>query len=274
MELTLLGTAAAEGWPAPFCRCPQCQEARRRGGVNIRTRSGALIDQDLKIDFCADTLVQMQRLGRCLDAVRAIVFTHQHCDHVAPDELRWMMPPFTQTPPPQPIAVYGNAEVLSMLRRGLGDNFIEPRLQLHEMQALQPVTTPAGDTIVPLPADHVAGAFVLRITRADGKSIFYGHDSGLYPQATLDALAGGKPVDIALFDCTSGGVQTANRGHMDLRGVVQMIQTLRERGTVTDSTQLIATHFSHNGGLLHEELVRAFLPHQVQVAFDGMVVRV
>ncbi len=38
MKLTYLGTAAAEGWPAVFCNCPCCRQARVLGGKDIRTR--------------------------------------------------------------------------------------------------------------------------------------------------------------------------------------------------------------------------------------------
>lgn len=273
MELTIFGTAAAEGWPAPFCRCPACQEARRRGGPNLRARSGALLDSDLKIDFSADTVMQMLRTGRDLTDVRAIVFTHQHSDHIVPTELEWASGPFTNTPPAQPIAVFGNAQVMQMLAQV----FPEPakaNLDFRPpLEALVPVTTPMGDLILPLPADHAPGAFVLRITRNDGKSLFYGHDSGLYPEATLVALAGGSPLDIAVFDCTYGGAKSSNRGHMGVDGVIQMAQALRECGAATAATKLIATHFSHNGGLMHEELVEAFLPHGIAVAYDGIVVR-
>ena len=273
MELLLLGTAAAEGWPAPFCACPHCEAARARGGPSIRSRSGALLDDDLKIDYSADTLMQMQRAHRSLANVKTLVFTHQHSDHVAPAELGWIVAPYSQTPP-APIHVYGNAQVLAMMRAA----FAKPLpLELHQLEALQTAATPDGDMITALPADHVEGAFVLRITRSaqrGGATIFYGHDSGLYPPATLDALQNGPTLDIALFDCTGGGAKTANRGHMDASGVIAMTEELRGRGAITDKTRVIATHFSHNGGLLHEELVARFLPHNIEVAFDGMVVQV
>lgn len=271
MELQILGTAAAEGWPAPYCVCPHCEGARRRGGPNIRSRSGALIDDDLKIDHNADTVMQMQRAGRSLANVRTLLFTHQHSDHIVPGELGWAKAPFTATPPEQPIAVFGNQEVLAMLRAAFGD-LEKQNLALHLLTAGESVTTPAGDTVLPLPADHVQGALVLRITR-EGKSVFYGHDSGLYPEATLEGLSDGVPLDIALLDCTFGGQKTSNRGHMGVDGAVQMVAELRRRGAVTDGTRVVATHFSHNGGLLHEELVRAFLPHGIEVAFDGVVIR-
>ena len=272
MRLQLLGTGAAEGWPSPFCTCAACEEARRRGGANIRTRSGALLDDDFKIDFCPDTLVQMQLRGRNLAKIKTLVFTHQHSDHIAPDELQWAAKPFTNTPPETPIAVYANKEALQILQ----NKFPEPQkrnLAFHQLNVLQEITTAQGDTILPLPADHVEGAFVLRLQRG-GKTIFYGHDSGLYPLETLDALSDGVQLDIALFDCTNGGAPSSNRGHMGINGVAQMTNELRARGAITDSTRLIATHFSHNGGLGHEELVRAFLPHGIEVAFDGMMIEV
>ncbi len=272
MELLLLGTAAAEGWPAPYCVCPHCEGARRRGGANLRSRSGALIDEDLKIDHNADTVLQMQRTGRSLAKVRTLLFTHQHSDHIVATEIQWASKPFTATPPAEPIAVYGNDEVMAMLQAAFPDP-AKRNLDLRPLAPLVPVTTPAGDEVLPLPADHAPGALLLRITRG-GKTVFYGHDSGLYPPATLDALAQGPTLDLALLDCTYGGQASGNRGHMGVGGVVQMTEELRRRGAITDGTRVIATHFSHNGGLLHEELVLAFLPHGIEVAFDGMVVRV
>lgn len=275
MELTFFGTAAAEGWPAPFCRCPACQEARRRGGVNIRGRAGALIDDDLKIDFSADTVSQMQRTGRDLSQVRTLVFTHQHSDHIVPTELEWASGPFTNTPPETPIEVYGNAEVCAMIREAF-PHVERMNLALQPpLEALRPVTTAVGDTILPLPADHVKGALLLRVTRArDGRSVFWGHDSGIFPEATVAALGEAGPLDMAVFDCTYGGQPSKNRGHLGIDGVVQMAQALREVGAATEKTRLIATHFSHNGALMHEELMETFLPHGILVAFDGAVFRV
>ena len=277
MELLLLGTGAAEGWPAPCCVCAHCEEARHRGGPNLRARSGALLDDDLKIDWNADTVLHMQRCGRSLAKMRTLVFTHQHSDHIMPQELRWLAPPFTATPPAEPITVYGNAQVLGLLHDEISkSDQLKACLNLQRLKPLRVETTPDGDEILPLPAEHVEGALLLRITRSaarGGKTIFYGHDSGLYPRETLDALGGGPPLDIALLDCTYGGQNTSNRGHMGVDGVVQMTDELRSRGAVTDNTRVIATHFSHNGGLLHEELVAAFVPHGIEVAFDGMTVR-
>lgn len=274
MRLTLLGTAAAEGWPAPFCACDACQEARRRGGANIRTRSNALLDEDFKIDWGADTMAQLQRARLSLAGLNTLVFTHQHDDHIVPCELNWATRPFSNTPPER-IAVYGNAQVLGKLHAQFPDPSRVP-FEWHKLKAGREETTAEGDSILPLEADHVEGALTLLIRRA-GKSLFYGHDSGLYPAETLRALEAHArehgPLDIVLMDCTNGGQSGPNRGHMGTDGVAQMKRELQERGAIGDSTRVIATHFSHNGRLGHEELARELMPHGIEVAFDGMTVQ-
>jgi phosphoribosyl 1,2-cyclic phosphate phosphodiesterase len=269
MKLLLLGTAAAEGWPSPFCDCLYCEEARRRGGPNIRSRSGALIDDDLKIDWCPDTLVQMQRSRRSLSALRTLLFTHQHRDHIEPVELRMLKVPYTQTPLPWLLDVYGNRQVMELLQDSPG---LE-RMALHEIKPFETVTTATGDKVLALPSSHVQDALLFRITRG-GKTIFYGHDSGHYPTATLDALGEGPQLDLVLMDCTHGQREMENLHHMNIKGILAMTEELRQRNAIHSGTQLIATHFSHNGGLGHEELCRELLPHGIVPAFDGMTIEI
>ena len=63
MKITFLGTAAAEGFPALFCNCEYCREARRLGGKNIRTRSQCLINENMLVDFPPDTYLHMLQNG-------------------------------------------------------------------------------------------------------------------------------------------------------------------------------------------------------------------
>lgn len=55
MKIKFLGTGAAEGIPAIFCNCSVCKYARKIKGRNVRTRSQALINNDLLLDFGLDT---------------------------------------------------------------------------------------------------------------------------------------------------------------------------------------------------------------------------
>jgi phosphoribosyl 1,2-cyclic phosphate phosphodiesterase len=273
MDLLLLGTAAADGWPAAYCDCPVCEHARRTRGPNLRMRSGALIDDDLKIDHSPDTIVHMQQAGRSLAKVRTILFTHEHPDHLTAQELKRTVN-VAKGQPDHPIALYGNEQVLAKIR-GAWSDVKQFRLELRPLRPFEPISPDANTTVLPLPATHCEGALLLRITRG-GKTILQGHDSGLYKPETLDALGDGVPLDVALLDCThTTRTNVASQHHMDITAMLRMIDELRRRGSVVASTRLIATHFSpHSGAFSHEELVRVLMPHGVEVAFDGMTVRV
>ena len=56
MKIQFMGTAAAEGAPALFCVCDHCRYARARGGREIRSRAGSIVDGRLKLDFGPDSL--------------------------------------------------------------------------------------------------------------------------------------------------------------------------------------------------------------------------
>jgi phosphoribosyl 1,2-cyclic phosphate phosphodiesterase len=272
MEFLLLGTAAAEAWPSPFCDCAVCATARQRGGRNIRARSAALLDGTVQIDFGPDVFAQLRLLGRDLTKATSLVFTHHHDDHLAPAELMYRGPWFTSTTQLPTMHVFGNATVVDILRSTIDASaFSDDDLHIAFGETLRPfitVATPDGTEILPLPADHAPKSLVLRLTRK-GKRIFYGHDSGSYPPETVAALSG-TPLDLALFDCTNGIAPSHNRGHMSVDGVLQSIERLRHVGAVTEQTTLVATHFSHNGKGLYEDLCAAFEPHGVVVAYDGL----
>ena len=82
MKLTYLGTAAAEAVPAIFCNCDICNEARKLGGKNIRTRSQALINDDLLIDFGPDTYSNSLRFDYNMTNLAHVIITHPHEDHL------------------------------------------------------------------------------------------------------------------------------------------------------------------------------------------------
>ena len=82
MKLKYLGTAAAEGFPAVFCNCQYCREARELGGKNIRTRSQSLINDDLLIDFPPDTYHHFLTQSIEGDKIKYLLITHAHSDHL------------------------------------------------------------------------------------------------------------------------------------------------------------------------------------------------
>src|SRR5271163_705056 len=97
MKVTLLGTSGAEGWPGLFCCCEACAKARALRGKNIHTRSSALIDNVLKIDFPPDILHQVIAFDLDLRALKALIFTHGHDDHFSGPELQYLSDYFVTT---------------------------------------------------------------------------------------------------------------------------------------------------------------------------------
>ena len=82
MDVTFLGTGAAEGYPNPFCACDHCRRARELGGRSLRTRSAALVGNDLLIDLGPDLIAAAALHGRPLAHVRYCLQTHAHADHL------------------------------------------------------------------------------------------------------------------------------------------------------------------------------------------------
>ena len=72
-----------------------------------------------------------------------------------------------------------------------------------------------------------------------------------------------------LLDCTYG-LRSGGRSHLGAPQVVEAMAELQSVGALAPGARRIATHFSHNGAALHDELVEYFKPHDIQVAYDGL----
>ena len=87
MKIHYWGTAAAEGVPGIFCRCPRCVEAREKGGRYVRTRSQIMLDDALLVDFGPDTYMHSLKFGFDLSKLAHVFVTHSHSDHFYSTEL-------------------------------------------------------------------------------------------------------------------------------------------------------------------------------------------
>ena len=84
MKFKYLGTAAAEVVPALWCTCDTCRKCRQNGGKDIRRRASYLIDDDTMVDFGPDANWQVREFGIDLSAIRRLLITHPHEDHLDP----------------------------------------------------------------------------------------------------------------------------------------------------------------------------------------------
>lgn len=277
MKIKYLGTAAAEGWPALFCECTSCQKARRLGGKNIRTRSQAVIDDTLLVDFPPDVYMHVLNGDLRLSQVNTLLVTHSHQDHFYPLDLILRGKPYAHNPVARLLNIYGNEAVEAQYHRALAEENDSSNLtdveQYHKIHAMEKFQTADGYQITALLADHKkTEECLLYLIEKDGKCIFYANDTGWFPEITWNKLKG-KHIDLASMDCTFGkGYSESN--HMGIENNVKVKQELIKMGCVDEDTKFVITHFSHNANLTHEDLEREASKYGFLVAYDGFEVEV
>ena len=78
MEVVLLGTGSAAGWPDPHCACASCQA--QRASAEIRGPTAVLVDGVLLLDGGPETPWAAERAGRSFAAVRTMLRTDAQPD--------------------------------------------------------------------------------------------------------------------------------------------------------------------------------------------------
>lgn len=283
MKIKYLGTAAAEGWPAVFCHCPYCEEARKRGGKEVRTRSQALINDDLMIDLPADTYMHGLLHSVDLSAVKYLFITHPHSDHFYPAELAMRGGPFAVQMTSEKLQIYTSYRTKNLCYQAAGAEFcrdVDNLIQWNIIKAYEPVRV-GSYTVTPLPAMHMYGMTAMEpffyLVEQQDKALLYMHDTG---RSVDDALAylqkEGKKLDFVSFDCTYGLKPSHGEldGHMGFEDAKILREKMLAMGICHKDTHYALSHFSHNNGTLHKELCDTVNPQGMDVAFDGMEVEI
>lgn len=275
MKLQYWGTAASEGWPALFCRCEACCKARILGGRNIRTRSQALLDDSVLLDFPADTYLHALQYNRDLSDIRHVLITHSHEDHFYPLDMILKVPPYAHHQAVPKLTVYGNKTVIDMLVQaictcGMPYNDVMEYLQPVTLQPFAPFAM--GEyTVTALLADHIPHEdCFLYLIEKDDRVLLYAHDTGFFPAETWEYLRG-KRVDLISIDCTFV-THSCRRNHLGLPEVIEIQKKLQKMGCVTQESRFVINHFSHNIPVLHDELTAQAGNHGFLTAYDGMTV--
>ena len=278
MRLTYLGTAAAEGWPALFCRCEHCMRALKAGGRNLRTRSQAMINDDLLIDFPADSFLHMQQNRLDFSAVTTLLITHSHLDHFAPSDLPLRNSAYyAHNLTADHLDLYGNERVLQMLETEQRRRPEEPSpdgLTVHLAQAYRPFRAGRYD-VLPLRAYHAMEENALNYAISDGeKTILYLHDTGELFDDVYDCLRErGVRADLVSYDCTYVALPSGG-GHMGLDSCPRVRERLEAIGVSGPDTVSVINHFSHNGKLIYDELVPEAERLGFLTSYDGMTIEI
>ncbi|MBP3376466.1 MAG: hypothetical protein J6L83_06855, partial [Clostridia bacterium] len=249
MKIKFLGTAAAEGIPALFCDCAVCQNARKVGGKEIKTRSQAIVDDKILIDFPADTYMHALYGGLDLVSVRHCIITHGHMDHLYERDF-WCRNPGI-----------GNGSVdgtimdvyMTEATRNIASEYYEKqvdkdRVRLNTIKAYEPFMI-EDYKIIPLRAYHDPSTEpVFYIIEHGEKTLLYANDTGYFFDEVWEFLAKyERKFDFVSLDCTGMMLENYRHGHMGLTVDAEVVEKLREIGRCDDNTVVYVNHFSHNG---------------------------
>jgi phosphoribosyl 1,2-cyclic phosphate phosphodiesterase len=282
MILTFLGTAAAEGYPNPFCRCANCERARALGGPSLRKRCAALINEDLLIDLGPDLIAASSMHGRSLAGLRYCLQTHAHADHLDPSHFLSRSPEYGVSDAPR-LQFYASGATAERAARLLEADFapaslLDPEvgerlnLEIHTIEA--PCSFTAGPyQVTALPANHDPSVEpLLYAIGADGRCIFYGTDTATLAEETWRAFHRYRlRFDVVVLDHTYGPDEPGS-DHLSARQLIEHVARMREEGLMAPDARVLATHLAHAGNPVHPELALFAAEHGYEIAYDGLSV--
>ena len=271
MKVQFLGTAAAEGIPAIWCECEVCRKAKELKGKELRRRCSYLIDTDTIVDYGPDAYWQSIDFNIDQTALKRIIFTHPHEDHMSPLEFGYRLSPcFSKVT--HFINVLASKESLRHFLKTTGTEF--KTLNINPVVFTNGQWTNDDDMqVMSIPANHAPGlGAIIPVIRRNNKTLLIANDTGLLFEEGWKMLEGIK-LDVAVIESTcSFGVPDLQNGHLGINTTVQFRDKLLELGCIDNNTPVFVNHFSHNGKANHDRLVEFFEPKNMTVAYDGLTV--
>jgi phosphoribosyl 1,2-cyclic phosphate phosphodiesterase len=278
MEITLLGTSAANAYPEAFCQCANSEKARLLGGRSLRNRSSALVNDDLLIDLGPDIITASSVHGRPLTDVRFCLQTHAHEDHLYTSHFLSRSPAFGVVGAPR-LHFYASAGTWRLAAQRLRTDcapasFLDqevaerPNLQIHPIEAPERFTV--GDyRVTAFPSNHDPTVEpLLYAIESDGSSIFHGADTATLPEETWQAFHEyGLRFDLVILDHTYSPDESGT-DHLSPRELIDHVERMREERFLTPQARALATHLSHPGDPPHPVLSDFAARHGYEVAYD------
>jgi phosphoribosyl 1,2-cyclic phosphate phosphodiesterase len=252
-RLVFLGSGTSSGVPVLGCDCRVCHSDDPR---NHRTRASVVVEVPggrILIDTSPELRLQMLR--EKYTHADAILFTHDHADHLLGlDDVR-MFPRHIGGPVP----VYCEEQTEETIRRvfpyAATDGVLRPhsggipQLRFHRVEPGVPFTV-LGQEVVPIRLEH--GRF--RVLGFRFGNLAYCTDVSGIPDASWPLLEG---VEVLILDALR---VEPHPTHFHLAAALEAMTRLGPR-------RGYLTHLSH--GLDHAE-VEADLPEGVALAYDGL----
>lgn len=251
-EVVFLGTGTSVGVPALGCQCDVCRSENPR---NKRTRCAICLQLPegmLLIDTPPD--LRMQLLREEISLVHAVLYTHEHADHVfGLDDLRLF--PFRLK---GPVPLYCQKQVEDRIRKSFDYAFRDaepthpgaaPQLTFHSID--EAPFEVLGVEVTPIPMKHGPHFDVLGFRIGD---FAYCTDTNFIPESSMQLLQG---LDTFVLGALR---KKPHPTHFNLEQAIEVSRRLAPR-------QTLLTHIGHN--LDHDPTCRE-LPDLISLAYDGL----
>ena len=252
MKLTFLGTGTSQGIPVIACDCLVCssldlKDKRLRTSVMV-TINGINYVIDTGPDF------RQQMLREKVQDVRAVLFTHEHKDHVAGmDDIRAFN--FKHQ---KDMDVYCDVNVQKALLREYPYVFSDfkypgvPEVKVHQVCKEEPFTID-GNLFTPIEVMH----YKLPVLGFRVQDLTYITDAKTISEVEVEKIKGTKVLVVNALR------RTEHISHFNLIEALQLIERVQPE-------RAYLTHLSHLMGM-HKEVTK-LLPKNVFIAYDGLVV--
>ena len=249
MIVTFLGTGTSHGVPVIGCECEVCasldfRDKRLRASVHIQVDGKSLV-----IDSGPDFRQQM--LQAHIKRLDALLFTHEHKDHIAGlDDIRAFN--FWQS---EAIPVFANRRVIDKIEKEYDYIFTNnkypgiPEIDIKEIT--NTTFTAEGVTVTPIEVMHYKlPVFGFRI-----KDFTYITDAKTITEEELEKIKGSKVIVLNALQ------KTEHISHLNLSQAIELLEKLKPE-------KAYLTHMSHKMGLTRE--VSKELPSFINFAYDGL----
>ena len=253
MEITFLGTGTSQGVPTINCKCEVCtsmdfRDKRLRSSIHVLIQGKSFII-DTGPDF------RQQVLTAQIHDLDAILFTHEHKDHVAGlDDVRGYNFSLKKD-----IPVYARKPVVERLKAEYPYIFIKsdykgaPRIEVNEIE--NKAFTVGSLEIIPVEVMH----HKMPVLGFRFGNFAYITDAKTIAEEELEKLKG-------LDTLVINGLQKEEHiSHLTLDEAIQLIRLLNPR-------QAFITHISHRLGLHH--VIQEELPENINLAYDGLKITI
>jgi phosphoribosyl 1,2-cyclic phosphate phosphodiesterase len=247
--VTFLGTGTSQGVPVIACDCEVCHSADQK---DKRLRSSILMEiNGLNIVIDSGPDFRQQMLNAKVHNLNAILFTHEHKDHVAGlDDIRAFN--YVQQ---QPIDIYAEERVHWAIKQEFAYIFAEhkypgvPQVTMHVINS-NPFYIQKTE-IIPIRAIHMR----LPVLGFRVNDFTYITDANHISPEEKDKIKGSKIIVI------NGLRKQKHISHFNLEEATTLIKELNpEVGYIT--------HISHQMGL--QLTVENQLPENIHLAYDGL----